>query len=162
MNLGDLPIELLELIISFAVRDNWVYYSEEQLVLNLRLVCKLFNNLVLHYAFQKLDIEARDIDGTTLLSLVIRKGNEAIVKLLLEKGAMLESKDQAGRTPLWWAAANGHEAIVKLLLEKGAELNSKSYYGETPLLRAAANGHETIAKLLLRKVLSWTQGTTMV
>jgi hypothetical protein len=39
MDLGDLPIELLELIINFAIPDNWVYFTEERLVLNLRLVC---------------------------------------------------------------------------------------------------------------------------
>ena len=42
-------------------------------------------------------------------------GREAVVKLLLEKGAELESKDTNGRTPLAWAAANRHEAVVKLL-----------------------------------------------
>jgi ankyrin repeat protein len=49
-----------------------------------------------------------------------KKGREAVVKLLLEKGAELESKDGDGRTPLLWAAAGGHEAVVKLLLEEGA------------------------------------------
>ena len=46
-------------------------------------------------------------------------GHEAVVKLLLEKGAELETKDDNGRTPLSWAAENGHEAVVKLLLEQG-------------------------------------------
>ena len=55
-----------------------------------------------------------------------REGHEAVVKLLLEKGAEPESKDNDyGRTPLSWAAGSGHEAVVKLLLEKGAELESK-------------------------------------
>ena len=50
-----------------------------------------------------------------------KNGHEAVVKLLLEKGAELETKDKDyGRTPLLWAAENGHEAVVKLLLEKGA------------------------------------------
>jgi ankyrin repeat protein len=45
-----------------------------------------------------------------------------VVKLLLEKGAVLETKDKIyDRTPLSHAAGNGHEAVVKLLLEKGAE-----------------------------------------
>jgi ankyrin repeat protein len=46
-------------------------------------------------------------------------GNEAVVKLLLEKGAKLESKLHFGQTPLSLAAENGREAVVKLLLEKG-------------------------------------------
>jgi ankyrin repeat protein len=40
-----------------------------------------------------------------------KNGHEAVVKLLLEKGAELESKDKDGRTPLSWAAENGHEAV---------------------------------------------------
>jgi ankyrin repeat protein len=48
-------------------------------------------------------------------------GHEAVVKLLLEKGAELESKDKnSGRTPLLWAAWNGHDAVVKLF-EKSAK-----------------------------------------
>ena len=48
-------------------------------------------------------------------------GNEAIVKLLVEKGAELESKDNNGQTPLLCAARWGCEGVVKLLVEKGAE-----------------------------------------
>jgi ankyrin repeat protein len=49
-------------------------------------------------------------------------GHEAVVKLLIEKGANLECRGtKHGQTPLWQAAANGHEAVVKLLLEKGAK-----------------------------------------
>ena len=47
---------------------------------------------------------------------LIKDTYEAVVELLLEKGADVESKDtEYGRTPLWWAARNGHEAVVKLL-----------------------------------------------
>ncbi|MBE3049891.1 ankyrin repeat domain-containing protein, partial [Candidatus Bathyarchaeota archaeon] len=59
------------------------------------------------------------VDWMPLLSAA-ENGHEAIVKLLLEKGAYIEAKDSSGWTPLLSAAENGHEAIVKLLLEKGA------------------------------------------
>jgi ankyrin repeat protein len=48
------------------------------------------------------------------LSRAAEVGHEAVVKLLLEKGADVESKDEYGRTP-WRAAKNGHDAVVKLL-----------------------------------------------
>ncbi|KAL3965725.1 hypothetical protein ACCO45_000033 [Purpureocillium lilacinum] len=34
-------------------------------------------------------------------------GHEAVVKVLVEKGAAVDAKDKFGRTPLWWAAKNG-------------------------------------------------------
>ena len=48
--------------------------------------------------------------------MAVERGQEAVVKLLLEKGAQLESKDNYGQTSLSYAAGNGHEAVVKLLL----------------------------------------------
>ena len=68
------------------------------------------------------------IYGQTPLSWAAENGHEAVVKLLLEKGADVECKSNDGRTPLWWAAEKGHEAVVKLLLEKGADVESKDRY----------------------------------
>ena len=36
------------------------------------------------------------------------RGQEAVVKLLLEKGAEADSKDEGGRTPLSYAAEEGY------------------------------------------------------
>ena len=73
--------------------------------------------------------DVKDTYGQTPLGLAAGQGHEAVVKLLLEKGAELESKDSEGWTPLSWAAEKGHEAVVKLLLENGAELEAKDSVG---------------------------------
>jgi hypothetical protein len=101
-------------------------------------------------------VDLKDSYGRTPLAWAAGNGHEAVVKLLLEKGAELETKGIKdkffGMTPLAWAAGNGHEAVVKLLLEKGAELETKSgSFGRTPLAWAAGNGHEAVVKLLLEK-----------
>jgi ankyrin repeat protein len=76
-------------------------------------------------------------------------GHEAVVKLLVEKGANLESKGgQYSQTPLSLAALNGHEAVVKLLVEKGANLESKDDCSQT---FAAMKRHEAVVKLLVKK-----------
>ena len=60
--------------------------------------------------------DSKDSYGRTPLSYAAWNGHEAVVKLLLEKGAELETKDKVyGQTPLSYAAWNGHEAVVKLL-----------------------------------------------
>jgi ankyrin repeat protein len=78
--------------------------------------------------------------------MLAERGHEAVVKLLLEKGAELESKDtEYSRTPLLWAAEKGHEAVVKLLLEKDVDLESKDKkYSRTPLSWAAEIGDAAV------------------
>ena len=47
-------------------------------------------------------------------------GHEAVVKLLLEKGSVLNSEDRYDRTPMSHAAASRHTEVVNLLRQKGA------------------------------------------
>ncbi|KAH6714510.1 hypothetical protein BKA61DRAFT_360647, partial [Leptodontidium sp. MPI-SDFR-AT-0119] len=71
------------------------------------------------------------------LSYAAERGQEAVVRLLLEKGADVESKCNSSQTPLSWAAARGEEAVVRLLLEKSADVESKrlscGYYSRRAL-----------------------------
>ncbi|RDW72205.1 hypothetical protein BP5796_08239 [Coleophoma crateriformis] len=96
-------------------------------------------------------LNGKDIKSWTPLLWAASGGLEAVVTLLLEKGAEVNLKDNSGQTPMSWAAMGGHEAVVKLLLEKGAEVDSKDNSGCTPMYWAARKGHEAVVKLLLEK-----------
>ena len=73
------------------------------------------------------ELEPKDKDGRTPLWWTIRNRHEAVVKLLLEKGAEVEpkEKDMVRRTPLPWAAENGNETVMKLLLPSKSLLDPK-------------------------------------
>jgi ankyrin repeat protein len=75
---------------------------------------------------------------------------EAIIKLLLERGADVESIDSSGQSLLSFAAENGREAVVRLLLATGkVKIDAKDNNGQTALSQAIEKGYEVIVKLLV-------------
>jgi ankyrin repeat protein len=66
-----------------------------------------------------------DEDRETALIWAVRGRNEAIVQLLLEKGADIEAKNKHGKTVLDIAAEHRYEDIVQLLSKKGGRRGSE-------------------------------------
>ncbi len=81
-----------------------------------------------------------------------RKGDLAVVRQMLDKGAALEAKTSYGQTPLYVAAMNGNEDVVRFLLEKGANPNVIDTFYKMPLLVfVISRQHVGTIKLLLEK-----------
>jgi ankyrin repeat protein len=59
------------------------------------------------------------------LSRAVDKGDERVVKLLLENGAQPDFEDENDQTPLLRAIEKGSVAVVHLLLAKGAGMHHK-------------------------------------
>ncbi|KAI8674488.1 hypothetical protein NCS57_00346700 [Fusarium keratoplasticum] len=96
-----------------------------------------------------INIDAKDSHDRTPLLWAATNGHEAVVRLLLDRGAHTEAADKDGRTPLWRAATNGDVAVVRLLLDRGAHTEAANKDGRTPLWRAATNGDVAVVRLLL-------------
>ena len=98
-------------------------------------------------------LEFQDSVGWTPLSYAVDNGQEAMVKLLLEKGAKanINYNNFDSEPPLFYAVTKGYEEIAKLLLEKGVNLEFKDPLGQTVLSYAAEKGKEAVVKLLLEK-----------
>ena len=96
-------------------------------------------------------LHKRDDRRKTALMWAATRGHEAVVRLLLEKGADIDAKDGDGMTAFMEAADQEHETIVRLLLEKGADINAKDKDGKTALMKAAHYGQEAVISLLLEK-----------
>ena len=101
------------------------------------------------------DVNAADCMGGTALTWATKRGQEEVVKVLLEREDVNPNTADTkyGRTPLWWAAKNGNEGLVKILLER-EDVNpnrADAEYGQTPLSWAAENGDEGVVKMLLQR-----------
>ncbi|GAB1604566.1 uncharacterized protein LOC115222487 [Argonauta hians] len=78
-----------------------------------------------------------------------RQNHDAVVALLLARGAFVDHRDLDGATPLLVAAHEGREEACELLLEWDADVDAADTAGRTPLLAAAAAGHAGVVRQLL-------------
>ena len=91
---------------------------------------------------------------STPLQIAAHKGNEAVVRLLLDHGANVNQRSVHAST-LDYAVEEAHESIVRLLLERGAKVTVEAanpYYGLrglSTLVLAARVGHSSITKLII-------------
>ncbi len=92
---------------------------------------------------QGIDVNARDDNGRTLLSVATETGRVEIVEYLVSKGADINAKDNSGQTPLHHAAIKGDLAMVKHLVESGADIKAKDIHGAAPLDYAVESGAPT-------------------
>jgi len=77
------------------------------------------------------------------------KNHEAIVRLLVAKGASISHTDYQGRTPLHEAAFYGHVDMLKFLIDSGHPINCADVHGQTPLFRAVEGGRHEAVRLLV-------------
>jgi ankyrin repeat protein len=91
-------------------------------------------------------IEARTAQDESPLMIAALKGQTALVRKLVDRGADV---NKPGWAPLHYAATGGHLEIMNLLLEHHAFIDAESPNGTTPLMMAAHYGTPAAVKLLL-------------
>jgi len=97
------------------------------------------------------DVNAKDNDGFTPLSICAEKGHLNVARALIEAGADVNAKDNEGLTPLYMCALGGHLEVARALIEAGADVNAKKDNGVTPLHMCAYTGHLEVSRALIEK-----------
>jgi ankyrin repeat protein len=90
--------------------------------------------------------------GLPLLMSAVMAGNEAFVRLLVDKGDNIDVQctNKDGEPALSVAVKKGYPAIAEILLDNGAKREVKDKKGRTALLWAVAHTRSDLVELLVR------------
>ena len=86
--------------------------------------------------------------GWTALHYAASAGDLPIMKILLDRDAVVDARAPTNITPLMFAAREGQEGAVKLLLSWGADANLKSDHGWTAEQFAQAADKPGVAAII--------------
>ena len=98
----------------------------------------------------RVDVNAREADGTTALHWAAREDAADLVHALLRAGAAADVANRYGVTPLALAATNGDAGVIDALVKAGADPNAAMPEGQTVLMAAARAGSDEALAALLR------------
>ncbi|KAL8780135.1 MAG: hypothetical protein Q9213_006619 [Squamulea squamosa] len=99
---------------------------------------------------RRTDVNKRDLDGCTVLSIAAKAGSSISIRNLLEQNAVdLNATDRTGNSALMHAAMKDQHEIVRQLLDAGANPSMKDQDGGTALLRAIDRGNTAVVEIML-------------
>ena len=98
------------------------------------------------------DAHCTTFGSATLLIAAADGGQEAMVRMLLQRGASVNLQPPSGCTALMAAAVNGHTTIVQALLDAKADASLQDTKGCTALVWAEQGKHTEAAQLLRQHV----------
>ena len=100
---------------------------------------------------RKVDLNAQDNSGMSLLHCAVRNKQDAIITYLVRvRACSPKTQMKNGTSPLFDAAKSGTAEQVKLLLTFGADPNAATTNGLTALHQAAARGNLDMVKELVQ------------
>jgi len=100
----------------------------------------------------KVDVNARESDGTTPLHWAALRNHLGVVQYLLDSGAEIDSVNTTeGQTPLMWAAIGGNTRVAHYLIEQGADIHKVDKRGYNALHHAVQYNQCLISHFMLSK-----------
>ena len=104
--------------------------------------------VILRY-LEEIEVNTKDKDERTILSLASFEGHKELIELLIEKVLEIDSADRYGRNALHIASLEGDRLVVEILISRGAEIDLADKYGRTPLCIVSYEGHKEVVELLI-------------
>jgi ankyrin repeat protein len=100
--------------------------------------------------YDAVDLDAKDIQGCSVLAIAVASSSLELVRICIEKGADIHTKDLKDNTLLHAAVKNSsHLRVLKLLVEMGLPFDATNNFGETPLHVCVSLNDMKAAKILL-------------
>ncbi|GAA6094781.1 inversin isoform X1 [Tachysurus ichikawai] len=96
-----------------------------------------------------LDINMADKYGGTALHAAALSGHVSTVRLLMEKGAMVDPLDVMKHTPLFRACEMGYRDVILTLIKGGARVDLVDTDGHSALHWAALGGNAEVCEVLM-------------
>mmetsp|Transcript_24130 Transcript_24130/g.24718 ORF Transcript_24130/g.24718 Transcript_24130/m.24718 type:complete len:810 (+) Transcript_24130:123-2552(+) len=97
----------------------------------------------------KFNPDAPDECGMAAIHWAALKGNEACLRILVDKGADVDCLNGGLNSPLLLAAAYGHDTVARILIEKGSDPMIRNLRDRDAVFMAVVYGHAS-------KGLPWT------
>ncbi|KAM9782828.1 inversin [Neosynchiropus ocellatus] len=101
-----------------------------------------------------IDINMADKYGGTALHAASLSGHVCTMKLLLDRGAMVDSEDVMKHTPLFRACEMGHRDVILTLIKGSARVDLVDVDGHTALHWAALGGNAEVCQILMENGIS--------
>lgn len=79
-----------------------------------------------------------------------KEASSSIVKLLLEKGALIKIKDIHGQSPLFYICKNGNIGSLHLFLAQSIDINESDSFKQSPLFYASRDGQVECVKEMIK------------
>jgi ankyrin repeat protein len=93
------------------------------------------------------DVNATTSDGDNALHCVVRWGDLAAARALIDAGIDINKAGDLGYTPLHVACMKGNAEMARFLIDRGADMFALSE-GDPPFTTARLGGHDDICELL--------------
>jgi ankyrin repeat protein len=140
-NIGNLSGSRWPDTLQFSALHAAIFNSHSEM---LEFLCQLNN----------IDLEVRDVDGKTPLSLACYTQRNDMAKFLIEKGAKIDAPSTKELlTPLHYACTAGNLELAQLCLDHGSMqiIDARSAMQQTALHKAILSGNIKLVALLLEK-----------